>query len=718
MSDNPSTFSEVWYRVAHQSVNLRAQVKIQRQHFRGEKWYVLEDPFNNQYFRLRPEAYDFLARLNPRQTVEEVWLKCLELNPDTAPGQEEIIQLLSQLYHANLIHYELPADSQKFFERYKKRKSKETKATLTNIMFAKFPFLDPNDFLNRVSLYIRIFFNPVTFLIWLGMFGFAVKLALDNWSDLLDQSQSVLAPQNLPLLYLCVIVIKACHEFGHAFLCKKYGGEVHKMGIMLMLFTPIPFIDASSSWSFTSKWQRILVASGGMIVEFFIAAIAMFIWANTGDGLIHNLAYNVVFIASVTTLLFNGNPLLRYDGYYILSDLLEIPNLTSRSTRQLRYFAEKYLMGLKKAKSMARDWWEAFLLTVYGIASMIYRIVVFTGIVLFVANQFLVLGLIMALVCFVSWVIVPIGRLIDFLWTSPQLERNRFQAITKVGIVLGSIIILLGLIPFPHYFMAPGIVKAKNFSQISNEYPGFFEKAFVPSGTYVKAGEPLFKLTNKELTLDLKSAEAKLKEVEALYLSALNSEAENLAPLKRQLKVLNEQIVYYKKRLNLLTVCAPHDGIWVAPDLDKNIGIWSARGNPIGYVIDNKSFYFSSIVSQNDASRLFTPHGYLPEAKIRLVGEAEHKIPVYDQIAIQGEQSQLPSAALGFHGGGEVAVSNQDATQSSEPFFEVRSQIADLDEIQEFHGRTGRIRFKLPAEPLLSQWYRSFKQLLQDRYQV
>ena len=171
MSDNPSTFSEVWYRVANQSVTLRSQVKIQRQFFRGEKWYVLEDPFNNQFFRIRPAAYDFLARLNSQQTVEETWLECLRLNPDATPGQEEVIQLLSQLYHANLIHYELPADSQKFFERYKKRKSKETKATLLNIMFAKFPFLDPNDFLDRVRPYIRFFFNPITFFIWLGGFN-------------------------------------------------------------------------------------------------------------------------------------------------------------------------------------------------------------------------------------------------------------------------------------------------------------------------------------------------------------------------------------------------------------------------------------------------------------------------------------------------------------------------------------------------------------------
>ena len=716
MADDKNTFSEVWYRVANQSVILRSQVKIKRQFFRGEKWYVLEDPFNNQFFRIRPAAYDFLARLNSRQTLEETWLECLQLNPDSTPGQEEVIQLLSQLYHANLIHYELPADSQKFFERYKKRKSKETRATMLNIMFAKFPFLDPNDFLEHAKPYIRFFFNPVTFFIWLGMVIYAVKLALDNWSELLNQSQSVLSANNLPLLYVCIILIKTCHEFGHAFLCKKYGGEVHKMGIMLMLFTPIPFIDASSSWAFTSKWQRILVAFGGIMVELFIAAIAMFIWANTGDSLIHNLAYNVVFLASVTTVLFNGNPLLRYDGYYMLSDWLEIPNLSSRSTRQLYYIVERFLLGVQKSKSTAYNFIEACWLVLYGITSLIYRIIVFTGIILFVANQFLILGVIMAIICLVSWGVTPLCRFVNFLWNSPKLERNRFRVIGNAAALFAMLFVSLGLLPFPNYFHAPGVIKAREFTQISNEYPGFFEAAFVPSGSAVTAGQPLFSLNNKTLVLDLKNAEAKLKEVNALYLSALNDEAESLVAIGRQLWVLEDQIAYYKKRIELLTVRAPHDGIWVAPQLDEYMGMWSDRGNPIGYIINSDSFYFSSIVSQNDVSRVFGET--IPEARVRLVGESEHAIPIFEQRVIPAEQSQLPSAALGFYGGGDIAVSGQDAMQSSEPFFEVRSDLAEKTEVVKLHGRTGRIRFKLPSEPLLSQWWRSLRQLFQDRYQI
>ena len=315
-----------------------------------------------------------------------------------------------------------------------------------------------------------------------------------------------------------------------------------------------------------------------------------------------------------------------------------------------------------------------------------------------------------------SWAITPLCRFANYLWTSPKLERNRLQAITNTGMLFGGLFIALGLLPFPNYFHAPGVIQAKEFSQISNESPGFIEEIFVRSGSYVNKGQPLFRLKNEMLTFDLRSAEAKFKEVKALYLSSLKNEAENLAPVERQLEVLKDQINHYQTQLELLTVRAPHRGSWVAPQLDEYQGMWSDRGNPIGYVINSDSFYFSSIVSQNDASRLFSES--IPDARVRLVGESEHKIPVHEQRVIQAEQSQLPSAALGFYGGGDVAVSNEDATQSSEPFFEVRSYITNIAEIKEVHGRTGRIRFKLPSEPLFLQWLRSLRQLLQDRYQI
>ena len=152
-----------------------------------------------------------------------------------------------------------------------------------------------------------------------------------------------------------MVVIKTVHEFGHSFACRRFGGEVHTMGIMFLLFTPIPYMDATASWSFRSRWQRALVGAAGMIVEVFVASLATFVWASTAPGTIHSLAYNMMFVASVSTVLFNANPLLRFDGYYILSDLLDIPNLHQRSTGLLRHFVEFMPLDTRKSINPTRS---------------------------------------------------------------------------------------------------------------------------------------------------------------------------------------------------------------------------------------------------------------------------------------------------------------------------------------------------------------------------
>ena len=366
MAEALQTFSESWYRIAHQRICLRPGIKVRRQNYRGERWLVLENPFSNQYFRLRPAAYELIARLRPDRTVQEVWQECIDRFPDDAPGQEAVLQLLSQLYFANLLQYDLAADSAQLFERFKKRRQREIRSRFLNLMFMRFPLLDPDEFLVRTLPVVGKLISAFGALLWLVVVGSGLKVVADNFPALRVQSQSILAADNLVLLYAGLVLIKSLHEFGHAYFCRKFGGEVHVMGVMLMIFTPVPYMDATSSWGFRSRWQRMLVGGAGMIVEIFVAALATFVWASTNTGTLHNLAYNIMFIASVSTVVFNINPLLRFDGYYILSDLIEIPNLHQRCSLHLKHLAEHYLFGIKKSESPAQSRREAAWLTVFG----------------------------------------------------------------------------------------------------------------------------------------------------------------------------------------------------------------------------------------------------------------------------------------------------------------------------------------------------------------
>ncbi|MEX0323830.1 MAG: site-2 protease family protein [Puniceicoccaceae bacterium] len=718
MVDIPSTYSESWFRIAQQRVSLRPHVHIIRQYFRGERWYVLQDPFNNQFFRVRPEAYRFLIRLSPDRTVDAVWHEMFELDPENAPGQEEVIRLLAQLYAANLLHSTLAPDSARLFERYTKRRQRERKAFFRSIMFARIPLFDPDHFLKRALPLARLLISWPGMILWLAVVGMALKIVVDNFDSVMQQSEGILAPSNLLWLYAGLVIVKTVHEFGHAFACRRFGGEVHTMGIMFLLFTPIPYMDATASWSFRSRWQRAFVASAGMIVEVFVAALATFVWVRTAPGTIHSIAYNMMFLASVSTLLFNANPLLRFDGYYILSDLLDIPNLHQRSTGLIKHFVEYYCFGYKKSTSPASTQKEAIWLGVFAIASWIYKIIIFATILFFLADRFLILGMIMAVVCGVAWVCVPLYKLIIYLASSPKLERTRLRAISAVGGFVLFLMIVLDIIPFPNHFRSPGVLQADQHSVVVADVSGNVEEVMSPNGSLVSTGQALYRLSNRELEFQIQAAEVQLAETEAMQRRALREATADLRPLESRAELTRKLLKrLYESRSNLV-VRATHDGLWVAPDIDDAIGSWLDRGAPVGRIVDQSSFYFSAIVSQKEASRLFSDE--IRGSEVKLYGQTGITMPVLSSMVIPVEKHNLPSAAVGWAGGGEVAVdmSEQTGTRSVEPFFELRASLPDNESALLLHGRGGRIRFDLPPEPLLRQWFRKFRQLLQNRYGI
>jgi putative peptide zinc metalloprotease protein len=450
-----------------------------------------------------------------------------------------------------------------------------------------------------------------------------------------------------------------------------------------------------------------------------VAALATFVWAKTSPGALHNLAYNMMFVASVSTIVFNINPLLRFDGYYILSDLLEIPNLHQRAGQQLRYFAEKWLFGLK-LESPTRHGREALWLTVFGIASGIYRVFVFGAILLFVADRFLLLGLLMAAICAVSWVAVPVGKLVHYLANSPRLDRNRHRAIAVTCGLAAVIVALLQLIPFPSHFRAPGVLQAHERTEVINETAGYLDQVLTPPGTQVRSGQPLLQLSSRELELNLADILAQLGETEARLRYAMQHDIPSLKPLHSRLEAITNRLIKLQTDRSNLVIAARHPGVWVAPRIDDYVGRWVNRGTALGLVINPISFEFKAAVLQDDADALFAKARTISGAQIRLRGQAASVFPAKELKIVPAEQRVLPSAALGWMGGGEIPVAQDDPNgrRATEPFFEVQADVGAPAKIALFDGRAGKIRFDLPAEPLLPRWIRRLRQFLQKRYQI
>ena len=285
---------------------------------------------------------------------------------DAAPTQGEVIQLLCQLHASNLLQGNLAPDAEALFKRHQKRVWREVKGAVGNLLFIRIPLWDPDRFLEPVGWYrresvLRVRCDPVGRRSLPSGCGPSVAMSR-LWQR---KPRAILDPENLPLLYAALVLVKLFHEMGHAFSCKHFGreagtgGEVHQMGVTFLVFTPLPFVDASSAWALRDKWHRIVVGASGMLAELAIAAIAAILWVRTADGTtVHAIAYNVMFIASISSLAFNGNPFLRYDAYYILLDVLEIPNLESRSKLYIRYLVKRYLWGMRQGRRPKPHQWR------------------------------------------------------------------------------------------------------------------------------------------------------------------------------------------------------------------------------------------------------------------------------------------------------------------------------------------------------------------------
>jgi len=713
-------FHESWYRLSESKIALRASVRIHRQVYRGVVWYVLYEPFTNKFYRLPQGAYEFVSRLSLNKTVGEVWNGMLNSATGEIPGQGEVIEMLAQLYQSNMLMYDGIEDGAKLFERNKKQNRKKVKASLLNIFFLKVPLVDPDALLNKLRWLIACLISKPFALVWLLTVIVAAKYGVENFDALKDSAQGFLSPSNIGWVYVCTVFVKLLHEFGHASVVKRYGGEVHTLGVMFMLLVPLPYVDATASWSFRKKSRRILVGAAGMLTEFLIASIALILWANLGGGILKNLAYNVIIMASVSTVLFNINPLMRFDGYYMLTDLLDMPNLQQRSVQHLKYLLERYIFFKRDAEPVAETWSERFVYFLYGICSSVYRIFLFTGFIVAISQHYLLLSFFMGILLCLTMVIMPVGRFLKYIFASPGLALVRSRAVILTVLFFGGVFAFLFNVPVPDTFKAPGVMEARTYENAIVGESGLVDRIYHYADGLVHKGDTLMLLQNRELEFQLEEKRAQLREATQSYYQALENAPENMLPIEKRIGALKQELEKLEEDRSKLAVIAPVGGIWDIKDLDDYKGRFVRQGDSIGLLLDTSSFDFLAVVSQEEVSRLFA--GKPRSVSVRLNGDAFTEIPVENVMAIPAASDHLPSAALGWLAGGEIEtrVNNaQNGEQTVEPVYIVRAQLNDsLLASFKRHGRTGKIRFDLGETPLAMQGIRKVRQALQKYYRM
>ncbi len=706
-----SLFSDSWHRVADLKPRVRSHVEINRHVYRGDVWYVVQDDATGRYHRFTPEAYCLIGLMNGRRTLDDLWHSAGEQLGDDMPSQDEVIRLLSQLYRVDVIQSDVIPDIGELSERRRRDRHNRLLAIFKSPLAVKLPLLDPEPFLNRTAGLSRWLFNPVTGLLWLFCIGWALSQAAYHWPELTENlADRVLAAENLFLIWLAYPVIKLVHEFGHAYAVKRWGGEVHEMGIMFLIFMPIPYVDASASASFRSKHHRMLVAAAGILVEAAIAALAMWVWVNAEPGVVRSLAFNTLLIAGVSTLLFNGNPLLRFDAYYVLGDWLEIPNLGARSTRQVAYLCKRYLLGLADETSPAYSRKEAWWLLGYALCSFVYRVFITLTIVLFVASELFFIGILLAILSLYNMFGKPVLGMIKYLTMDRSVVNKKGRIVAVTAGLAGLVFVLLFVAPMPRMTVVHGVFWAPEEVQVQAGSNGFLQRINVTSGQRVQAGDVLFVSDNEQLESDTRQSVGRLKELMVLYSTAIADERRNEAAIVlEEIGQARAQLARYIDEQKGLTVLSTASGIFqLALPVDP-LGRLIPRGTLLGYLLQPGHYSVRVAVGQDDVEAI---RNDMRTVSVRLAERVDREIPAYLVDEVPSAQKILPSPALSVSGGGQFALDpgNQDQPEAFETVFLFDLGVDDLP-IQKI-GERVYVRFQHTPEPVGYRIYRSVRRVL------
>ncbi|MEY3232145.1 MAG: hypothetical protein RL689_2234 [Planctomycetota bacterium] len=721
-----STFSPFWHRVRAMKPRLRPHVQFTRQFHRGRRWHVVHDPSSNSYFRLSPVGHEFVGLFDGKRTIEEIWQAGLARHGDDALTQNEVIQLLSQLHSGNLMAGDSTPETEQLLGRGRERLRRKAVQQAIGLMYFKIRLFNPDHILAWIEPVLRPLLGRVGFALWCLWVAAGLIAVLPHMDELKGGFDAAIAPSNWPLIMVVFVVLKLWHELGHGVICKRFGGQVPEFGAMMLVLVPAPFVDASAAWTFESKWRRMAVGAGGMIFELAAASLAAFVWLNTGPGdLLHQVSYNAMLTASVSTVLFNANPLMRFDGYYILSDLLEIPNLQQRSFGMLKFLMQRHVYRVREAVPPTSDPGEALHLLWYGIGSGIYRIVLFISITLYLVGELFAIGVFLAAWTAAMWFILPVGQFVHWLATDAKLATMRGRAIVTSLVLVAVAAALVGAVPMPDHRRAVGVIESEGQAGVYFRVNAFVKAVHVEPGQRVKQGDPILTCESDQLEAQIAMLSAQIAEAAAREREARISSEAAAQVAARFVQTMQEQLDHLLDKQQRLLVVAPRDGVVVGPDLKSFIGRFVREGEPACAVVEPERLRAVATLTQQEAWIYdLDPAGYSVE--IRRASDPATVIPARFERTSGAGDRELPHPALGFAGGGsfETTPGDQSGVMAKSPVLKAYFKATDEAHAATFASTTGagalpgervHLRFTLPDRPWLVQWLDALRKTLQGR---
>lgn len=715
--DNSSSNSgshPAWQRLESLRPSLPRHIHIQRRDYNGERWYVLQDKSNGRFHRLSPPAWRLVSAMDGRNTLAQVLVAAADPafyeSPDDVPTQEDIIHLLQYLHVADLLVCDMPPNTQELFARREQKKQQRWLRLLMNPLTWHIPLGNPDRLLDKLMPLARVLATPAMGVLWLLVVGYALLQAGNHWSELTQgQLQHLLSPTNLVLLWLTYPFFKVLHELGHGLFTKVWGGQVNECGVVFVVGTPLPYVDASAATGFTAKRHRLMVGAAGMAVELFLAAIALLLWIQMPAGFFSDFLYNIIIIGSVSTLFFNGNPLMRFDGYHLLTDACDLPNLATRANQQVSYWVRRYAYGVSGIFSPAQTKKEALVLTIYSIAAFCYRLFILFFIILLVASYFPTAGLIMGAWLIFFQLLWPLIKAVKFLLVDQQLMRVRRRAIAITASTSAIILSFLLWVPVPESTSAEAVIWLPEEARVKVESSGEVAEVFIKNGDQVEQGQDLVRLHNPVLTAKLATQQALLREYEARYQQAWVTDRAQAKLLAQDIAAINAELEHLQTRVQNLKVRSPSAGTVRIIRQHYLPGSFFKQGDELAIIERADRVRVRAALRQEEIGLV---HEATMDVAVRLASDPSRSIQADILQGIPIATLDLPSPILGAQGGGRLAVDarHSGGTRVTEQVFLLDISLRDFEQAGHYGERT-YVKFFHPARPLMVRWYNALQQV-------
>ncbi len=715
-----------WHRVAGLQPRLSGQTQLRRQRVRGETWYLLANPVSGRSVRLNRGAYAIAARMDGRSPVQQLWDRSLQHEPETAT-QDEVIDLMAQLREAGLLQVDRGANFDALLPHLDKVARPRARASL---LAWRLPLGNPTRLLNRLEPLPALLFSRTALWLWLLAMATLVVLALQHGPSLWAHGQRWMAtPRFAMLAALLYVPIKLVHELAHGLAVRRWGGQVREAGVTLMLLMPVPYVDASAATGFAQRRARMAVSAAGIMTELALASVALPLWLWLDAGLLRDAAFVTLVVAGVSTVLFNGNPLQRLDGYYIFCDALDLPNLAPRSRAWWLGCLRRWLLGDTDTEPMVVAQGETPWLALYAPLSWLMILLIAAIAVAWIGQLSFTLGLLCAGLLAWQVLLQPAIRLLGQLRRSAlgRAGHNRRGRIWAMGSAVGLLFVLLA--PWPRSTVVQGVVWPSEQSQLRVDEAGFVDRIIAADGQRVQAGDVVLQLVSPQLQSDLARQAARVGALEAERVDALpgsrafgrDRASGRAADAQADLARAQAELAQLQTRAQSLLVRSQVDGQLVLPGASDLRGQFLRRGHLLGQTLDGSAPLVRVALPENQAGQLGDATAQI---SVRLRGSALQQYPARLLRESPGGVMQLPSAALSTRHGGDIVTDPLD-TEARKPIepvlvFDVQLSAASAQQPGAATGhRIGErawVRFDAGASPAVLQLAQALRTQMLRRF--